>query len=799
MKFNIKFFIITMVIFLSSPGANQLLASPGQKIIYVNHQAQGNNNGQNWKDAYNNLQSALKTVQSGQQVWVARGSYTPTTGSDRSISFQLVQNTELYGGFSGSETSFTQRNWKTNPTILSGDIGQKSIQTDNTQNVVKGADDAIIDGFIIEHGYSIIKPGNKGKMPGPQSKKIDDNKNHPPQTHTSPQAIVQQNQGVGVGILNFKAAPIVRNCIIRNNFAMKGGGVYNMTNKTGTKSEITKKPVFINVIIENNYALKRGGGMSNDLGANPIIINSIFRANRCDDKGGALYNDFGSSPVIMNTIFEKNLANRAAALGNDGGSNPTLVNVKILDNTAKDIGAGLYQGSYNANISKGQNSLTAINSQIIGNHSQTNGMASISNWGKDWLFSYASQIDNWPYTQSNIPKKYQAITKTADRIKNLDAGEINSTDLDVIANYMVTSNPGKKDKKPIGFGVATEAIKQVKIPDNIFYVSSKAVNKKPDGKSWKTAFHNIQNAIDTASNSGGGQIWVAKGVYYPSDDNNRETSIQMKPYVALYGGFSGNESKLAQRNYSVNQTILSGDIGQKNNIKDNSYHVIKGSVNGILDGFIIRDGNADGPVTNGYGGGMFNWGYGASAIVKNTIFINNCAIDGGGVFNFNNVKAYFSNVQIVDNQATTGGGLTARFGSSLIMENSKIDKNYAKCRGGGAVINYGSNVQFTNVEFNDNKTDGNGGAVWVDDQASQYGGTQPVFQKCKFTDNRAIYYGGAIHNYNTATTIMEFNVFMNNKAQYGPAIANTRDSRVTMKNNQVDDKKIYTQKNSMVN
>ncbi len=67
----------------------------------------------------------------------------------------MIEGVTLYGGFSGDETTLDERDWTRNLTVLSGDIGESGNQADNSMSVVKGADDAIIDGFVIEDGYAI--------------------------------------------------------------------------------------------------------------------------------------------------------------------------------------------------------------------------------------------------------------------------------------------------------------------------------------------------------------------------------------------------------------------------------------------------------------------------------------------------------------------------------------------------------------------------------------------------------------------------------------------------------------------
>src|SRR5436190_301007 len=90
---------------------------------YVKWNANGANDGSSWTNAYTDLQSALSVASSGDEIWVAAGTYEPTTGTDRIISFTLKNGVAVYGGFEGAETLLTQRNPATNVTTLSGNIG----------------------------------------------------------------------------------------------------------------------------------------------------------------------------------------------------------------------------------------------------------------------------------------------------------------------------------------------------------------------------------------------------------------------------------------------------------------------------------------------------------------------------------------------------------------------------------------------------------------------------------------------------------------------------------------------------
>ena len=96
-------------------------------IWYVNDTATGSNTGLNWDDAFKDLQDALAAVQPGDQIWVANGTYKPDQGlgftpGDRSASFDLLVDIDIYGGFDGTESSLNERAGLFDQTILSGDL-----------------------------------------------------------------------------------------------------------------------------------------------------------------------------------------------------------------------------------------------------------------------------------------------------------------------------------------------------------------------------------------------------------------------------------------------------------------------------------------------------------------------------------------------------------------------------------------------------------------------------------------------------------------------------------------------------
>jgi hypothetical protein len=329
-------------------------ASTTQAVVFVDGSNAGAADGSSWATAYSTVQAGIDAAQSSgdTEVWVAAGTYKPTSGTDRYATFELKSGITVYGGFDGTERERSERDWEENTTVLSGNIGVAAVASDNVYHVVSCTDatDATIDGFTIQDGYA--NGPNTGGAGAENS--------------TSADAIVAGiNHGAGGGVINFQAAASVRNCIIANNFGLKAGGAYNMVSTVPRGSDSDPNPYFENCTFSNNAASKRGGGVQNDVATHPTFINCRFYDNVCDAKGGGMYNDFYCSPFLTNCIFAGNYSIMAGALGNDGTSSPTLSHCVFANNEAWDKGAAIYNGSHSA--SAAANLPTIINCISYGN------------------------------------------------------------------------------------------------------------------------------------------------------------------------------------------------------------------------------------------------------------------------------------------------------------------------------------------------------------------------------------------------------------------------------------------------
>ena len=282
----------------------------------------------------------------------------------------------------------------------------------------------------------------------------------------------------------------------------------------------------------------------------------------------------------------------------------------------------------------------------------------------------------------------------------------------------------------------------------VIYVDTD-VNVKGNGKAWKTAYRNLQDAINNAT--AGDEIWVSEGIYKPSETVGgkeiRHRSFQLKNKVALYGGFSAIEIDRDQRDWQLHKTVLSGDLngddaGLTNN-DENCYHVVTGNEtdsSAVIDGFTVTAGNANVDVWPDDGGGGMN-NYLGSPTVRNCTFIGNAAYaDGGGIRNWGDCKPTIKNCSFRNNKVSQeGGGIMNGPDSSPIIMDCIFLQNSAGEDGGG-MYNNESIAVVVNCIFNENLADLTGGGMY------NVNGGNPTVTNCTFHKNVAKRAGGGISN-----------------------------------------------------
>ncbi len=304
------------------------------RIIYVDDDANGANDGSSWTDAYTFLQNALRDARSVQkpvEIRVAQGIYKPDQGGNRGATFQLINGVAIKGSYAGfGEPEPNARDIDQYKTILSGDLNGDDIQyfmnnLENSYHVVVGSgtdETAVLDGFTITAGNAPLHSSTRG------GGGMRNEYGNPKLVNcTFSRNTTYRNDGAGM--YNVDSSPTMINCNFMGNMTEKfGGGMYNERSN----------PRLVECTFSYNDS-ERGGGMYN-ADSSPIMNNCTFIGNVVGRNGGGMYNE-QSSPKLIECTFIYNLsAEVGGGIGNKE-SNPTLSDCKFFGNSATLAGGGM--------------------------------------------------------------------------------------------------------------------------------------------------------------------------------------------------------------------------------------------------------------------------------------------------------------------------------------------------------------------------------------------------------------------------------------------------------------------------
>lgn len=271
------------------------------RTLYVDDTAVGVNSGGSWTDAYTSLQSALAAAASGDQIWVAQGTYRPATTANRSATFQLKDGVTLYGGFPDGGGTWAQRDWTANATVLSGDLGVAGNNSDNAYHVVTAAGNSVLDGFRITGGNA----NGSG------------------------------NNAQGGGIFAQAATPLtITHCTVEDNDASSAAGAYFATSTVTIEQTVFRN----NRAPYTTYPSGMGGAMYVQLSA--LTIRDCVFASNVSNWGSAVYATANSTLNVSNTLVVDNRA--AQSFSGDDRTSISLLNSTFAGNQ----GVSLFLYSY---------------------------------------------------------------------------------------------------------------------------------------------------------------------------------------------------------------------------------------------------------------------------------------------------------------------------------------------------------------------------------------------------------------------------------------------------------------------
>jgi|GEM_PF-1614494 len=715
--------------------------------VYVNASATntGNSDGGSWQNAFHTLQEAL--MYCADTVKVAAGTYFPVNSNLDSVLF-ITKKRVLLGGYPSSGSPLdADRNPATNKTIITDHFS-----TDNTRlatiKVFRADSTSRIDGFEFNNPATsppniylrtpmYISSGSKIRIANcvfknnvatdagamfivDSSSPVIENcqliENHA----TNGQSIVS----------NGGSSPVISHCLFSNTsrpglFDTPVGNCLSFTSSSGIVDScrfICASSQFSYTAVQSSassVAFSRcafyapwlgidGSFIKNSNGSNNTFSNCTF-IKPYKTSSPAIYND-NSKPVFNYCFFDSTRlniqnVNYAAPVFNNclsiygqflanSRSYPVINNSTIFDATSSGYkaivtnsdssvvranntifaGVRLNADELDFKDTKASRDTAILTNCITRNYGKNGVNGNIVNanprflqmwdiYGPDRILFTADDGLRLAKCSPAVNKGNNAFTKIQTDISG-NPRVANGT-VDVGAYEMQESN----------------------ISSGAYYVNASAAGNN-SGTSWQNAYTNLQSAV---CNACADTIRVAAGTYYPSTTGRRDSSFLIDRKLTLLGGYPASGNPADNMRKPVEQeTILSGEIGSKNEIRDNSQLImlIFGTADtAVVDGFTIRDSYSKESISPGMLGGGGAMLYYANAIIKNCLFTNNSSIytcGGGLTVKQNSNITLTHNVFSNNNGGNTGGAILAA--GNINMSECVIENNNAWGNGGGASL-----------------------------------------------------------------------------------------------------------------
>ena len=576
--------------------------------------------GSSWDNAFKTLQQGTDAAQAagGGEVWVQAGVYTGTGSRVLSV----PDGVSLYGGFAGDETAREQREWVLHAAVIDGEDSRQCV-------LCYGA--GAIDGFVIT--------GGKG------------------------------GQGGGMVVSGGSAA--VANCAFVGNNGDSGGGMYVYGSASVT-----------NCVFRQNAATSAsngngGGGLFNS-GTNTTVMNCTFTGNSANC-GGGIYN-VNESVKVANCILWQDAAPYGPEIYNYGSSNAASIsfscvqggytgagNIALDPSFADASGGGSLQLRSGSPCVDAGTSVEAPTADVLGRPRPQGASMDMG------AYEGAAVVTELLKLDINVQPSGRGRTIPEAGVSHYYVPGEPVTLTACPGNLRFDGWTGSITSESPTVTITMNADSWVTAQFSAYVARVNAAQTGPaDGKSWKTAFRTLREAVDATP--AGGEVWVARGVYTAQI----APVLSMKPGVNLYGGFAGTETSREQRNLANGATVIDGE---------NLRRCVAGSNDALLDGFTVMRGYSD------TGAGMYNSQ--SSPTVANCIFAANTTVtsDGAGMYNYSCAPTVV-NCVFTQNVAGDAGGGMYNYSASPTITNCTFSGN--KARSGGGIAGYSGRSSLAN-------------------------------------------------------------------------------------------------------
>lgn len=309
------------------------------KVWFVDASASGENTGLSWTNAFNDLQSALAVAEANDEIWLAEGRYTPSQTGDRTQYFMVPSAVKLYGGFSGSESFSEQRDRVNHKALLSGDLDNNDIYgsmpfsnpNDNSLNILRHGNNAVIEGVIIEGGFA----NQTDDLPNPQGAGIFSGSNNLTLRYAELRNLYSVNQA-GAWQMNGGTSTLENVSFLRTTATGSGGGAFYIS--TGQLN-------LENVSFDTCVANGGGGGAIYNNGGTLNLSNVTFTNLQANGGGGAGIYSTNGQITLNQGSFSNSQATGAGGSGIYANNTPIALTQVQLENNTHSLGVINVNGS----------------------------------------------------------------------------------------------------------------------------------------------------------------------------------------------------------------------------------------------------------------------------------------------------------------------------------------------------------------------------------------------------------------------------------------------------------------------
>jgi predicted outer membrane repeat protein len=682
-----------------TPTSTVTLRQP--RIIYVNRNAPGPTfNGETWATAYRTVQEAISNAGSSGEVdiWVAQGIYQER--------FTVRSGIALFGGFAGTETQRSQRNFRTRETVLDGNAGGAVITM--TTSITAST---VVNGFTIRNG---VATNGGGITVGSGAPTIANNRFLNNRANTN-----------GGGVYIGGGAPVLQtNTFIGNSAGASGGGLSMNVPAAGMTAASN--------LFHRNYAQNTGGGLSIS-GGTGLIVNNTSVENYALQGGGLSCE--GTTATVVNNLIAYN----------SSGLNRTTGNVVLRSNNVFGNEDYNYAGIADPTGSDGNLSANPLLANVPGGNLHIQPNSPCRNVGDDsvvdplWLdIDGQSRIEggrvdigadesdgtSWPGPTPKIIR----VRPTGNDANNGSSWALAKRTVTGAINAAVAG-----DEIWVAQGVYAERI-TVKFGIALYggFAGTETQRSQRDP---------ALNLCTLDGNRGGTVVSVPAGAL--------QTTV-LDGFV-VYNGQAVNGGGLFC--YAASPLIVSNTFS--NNIATTSgggaYFSFASPV--IMQNLFMAN-QALGSNTNG--GGLFI-NNSTSSVIENRFNINS-ASNGGGLHIAGAAAVSMVNNIFSESSATNGGGLYLASGANVTLMGGSFMLNSAATNGGGLYSTTAS-PSVSGASFVANSAGTSGGGAYLT-------GNTPNLQNCTFTSNSAGAGGGGLFANNLAAgAVIANNTVQGNFAQ----------------------------------